>query len=194
MIRNYLEKTYLATSVNRGAPGRGSKWFAHLPIPKKLRYISLHYAHFITNVTISWGGGVVETNFQLLMLSPNLLKSQIPMSGWGGGGCGNQFPTLILSPNLLKSKKKFYKGVCWKLSKFSGKKVPGIGFGLWVPSGSRITRTTMKLIQILIANGKSQINLSAVFMKSMSETIPCLQAAAHWSCSCRRNSHAEGRA
>ena len=41
-------------------------------------------------------GGFMETNFQLLMLSSNLLKSKIPMSGWGGGGgwvCGNQFPT-----------------------------------------------------------------------------------------------------
>ena len=39
----------------------------------------------------------METNFQLLMLSPNLLKSKIPMlrvGGWGGGGVGgNQFPT-----------------------------------------------------------------------------------------------------
>ena len=26
-----------------------------------------------------WGGGLVETNFQLLMLSSNLLKSKIPM-------------------------------------------------------------------------------------------------------------------
>ena len=32
------------------------------------------------------GEGLVETNFQLLMLSPNLLKSQIPMSRVGGGG------------------------------------------------------------------------------------------------------------
>ena len=39
------------------------------------------------------GGGwgrLVETNFQLLMLSPNFLKSKILMSG--GGACGNQFP------------------------------------------------------------------------------------------------------
>ena len=38
----------------------------------------------------------METDFHLLMLSPNLLKSQIPMSRmWGGGGGvvgGNQFP------------------------------------------------------------------------------------------------------
>ena len=35
-------------------------------------------------------GELVETNFQLLMLSSNLLKSKIPMLrvGWGvGGGC-----------------------------------------------------------------------------------------------------------
>ena len=57
------------------------------------------------------GWGLVETNFQLLMLSPNLLKSQIPMSvcvcGGGGGRVkgvgGNQFLLLVLSPNLLKS-------------------------------------------------------------------------------------------
>ena len=44
-----------------------------------------------------WGGGFggrfVETNFQLLMLSSNLLKAKIPMSGGGRGVCGNQFPT-----------------------------------------------------------------------------------------------------
>ena len=44
------------------------------------------------------GGGGVETNFQLLMLSSNLLKSKIPMSSGGDGGEGgwvgrNQFPT-----------------------------------------------------------------------------------------------------
>ena len=34
------------------------------------------------------GGGVGGTNFQFLMLSSNLLKSKIPMSGMGGGGFG----------------------------------------------------------------------------------------------------------
>ena len=33
------------------------------------------------------GGGGLVTNFQLLMPSPNLLKSQIPI-WWGGGGGG----------------------------------------------------------------------------------------------------------
>ena len=47
-------------------------------------------------------GGVGGTNFQLLMLSSNLLKSKIPMSGWGGGGVGGtNFRLLMLSSNLL---------------------------------------------------------------------------------------------
>ena len=47
------------------------------------------------------GGGV---GGQLLMLSPNLLKSHISMSRVGGWGeVGSQF--LMLGPNLLKSKK-----------------------------------------------------------------------------------------
>ena len=40
-----------------------------------------------------WGGGLVETNFQLFMLSSNLLKSKIPMFRVGGVVGGNQFPT-----------------------------------------------------------------------------------------------------
>ena len=47
------------------------------------------------------GGGLVETNFQLLMLSPNLLKSKILMSRGGGVG-GPNFQLLMLSPNWLK--------------------------------------------------------------------------------------------
>ena len=39
-------------------------------------------------------GGLVETNFKLFMLSPNLLKSKFPLSSEGEGGFGgNQFPT-----------------------------------------------------------------------------------------------------
>ena len=83
------------------------------------------------------GGGVSGTNFQLLILSLNLLKSKIPCVSWGGGGVRNQLPTfdpeskspkiqnslcqlggggggsgtnfqlLILSLNLLKSKIPF---------------------------------------------------------------------------------------
>ena len=55
----------------------------------------------IQNSYVQWGGGqgVGRTNFQLLMLSSNLLKSKIPMSV-GGGVSWN----LMLSSNLLKSK------------------------------------------------------------------------------------------
>ena len=53
------------------------------------------------------------TNFQLLMLSPNLLKSKIPMSGGGGVVGGTNFQLLMLSPNLLKSKIPMSGGVGW---------------------------------------------------------------------------------
>ena len=36
----------------------------------------------------------METNFQLLLLSPNLLKSKVPIFRVGGA-CGNQFPTFV---------------------------------------------------------------------------------------------------
>ena len=51
-----------------------------------------------------WEGGLVETNFQLLMLSSNLLKSKIPMLMGGGGLVETNFELLMLSSNLLKSK------------------------------------------------------------------------------------------
>ena len=43
------------------------------------------------------------TNFQLLMLSPNLLKSQSSILKGGGGGLVTNFQLLMLSPNWLKS-------------------------------------------------------------------------------------------
>ena len=50
------------------------------------------------------GGGVVRgTDFQLLMLSPNLLKTKFPYAGWGGVR-GTALQLLMLSPNLLKTK------------------------------------------------------------------------------------------
>ena len=50
------------------------------------------------------GGGCRVRTFKLLMLSSNLLKSQIPyMAGGGGGGRVQTFKLLMLSPNLLKS-------------------------------------------------------------------------------------------
>ena len=89
------------------------------------------------------------------MLSPNLLKSQIPMSrvggrdwqpnfdadskfakipnshvggggggGEGGGGVGSQL--LMWSPNLLKSKKKFPTGLAENFLSFRAKKCLGM--------------------------------------------------------------------
>ena len=49
-----------------------------------------------------WGGGVGGTNFQLLLLSPNLLKSKIPMSGGGGGGWWNQLSTFDAESKFAK--------------------------------------------------------------------------------------------
>ena len=51
------------------------------------------------------GGKLVMNFFQLLMLTPNLLKSQIPYMVWGRGGklVMNFFQLLMLTPNLLKS-------------------------------------------------------------------------------------------
>ena len=56
-------------------------------------------------------GGVCGTNFQLLMLSSNLLKSKIPFLGGGVGVDGTNFQLLMLSSNLLKSKFPFLGGV-----------------------------------------------------------------------------------
>ena len=68
------------------------------------------------------GEGFIETNFQLLMLSSNLLKSKIPMSGWEGGFMETNFQLLMLSSNLLKSKIPMSRrggGVWWnQLSTF----------------------------------------------------------------------------
>ena len=65
----------------------------------------------IQNSYVWWRGGegVGGTNFQLLMLSSNLLKSKnsYVQGGGGGGGSGvggTNFQFLMLSSNLLKSK------------------------------------------------------------------------------------------
>ena len=57
-------------------------------------------------------GGLVTNFFQFLMLSPNLLKSQIPYVMGEGGGCWWQtfFQLLMLSPNLLKSQIPYMVG------------------------------------------------------------------------------------
>ena len=64
----------------------------------------------IQNSHVWWGGGggFMETNFQLLMLSSNLLKSKIPMSSGGGGWVGwwNQLSTFDAESKFAKKKKK----------------------------------------------------------------------------------------
>ena len=54
----------------------------------------------------------MTVNFQLLMLNPNLLKSQSPFTRLRGrGGCMTaNFQLLVLSPNLLKSQSPFMVG------------------------------------------------------------------------------------
>ena len=82
------------------------------------------------------GGGVGVgwlvggTNFQLLILSSNLLKSKIPMSGGGGGGgwgvgWWNQLSTFDAEFKFAKKKKICF---CKKFSKFLDKKHNGFVF------------------------------------------------------------------
>ena len=54
----------------------------------------------------------METNFQLLMLSSNLLKSKIPMCRVGGGGGidGNQFPTFDAEFKFAKIQNSHVEG------------------------------------------------------------------------------------
>ena len=63
-----------------------------------------------------WGGGVA-TNFQLPVgkckISEPESQSEISISGGGGGG---NFQLLMPSPNLLKSKNKLKKSLCAKFS------------------------------------------------------------------------------
>ena len=54
----------------------------------------------------------METNFQLLMLSPNMLKSQIPMSRVELGVCGgNQFPNFDAESKFAKIPNYHVQGV-----------------------------------------------------------------------------------
>ena len=77
------------------------------------------------------GGG--WPTFDAKSKNPKFTSLQVG-GGGGGGGFGSQL--LMPSPNLLKSKKKFTRGLAEKFPSFRAKKVPGNGFG--VPSGSRI--------------------------------------------------------
>ena len=81
----------------------GGGWWNQFPtFDAEFKFAKVQNSH----VEGGWAGVVGGTSFQLLMLSPNLLKSKIPMSGgWvGGGGRWNQFPTFDAESNLLKKK------------------------------------------------------------------------------------------
>ena len=54
------------------------------------------------------GGGSVMINFQLLLLSPNLLKSQSPFTG--GGVSDDQYPTFDAESKSVKIPKSLYSG------------------------------------------------------------------------------------
>ena len=99
---NLLKSKFPLSS--EGGGGFGGYQFSTFDAESKFAKIQNSY------VERGWGG-LVNTNFQLLMLSPNWLKSKFPM--YRGGGCvgGTNFQLLILSPNLLKKKKIFAKNV-----------------------------------------------------------------------------------
>ena len=80
--------------MKRGAPERGSNGIAYAKIPNSLYH----------------GGGGGGTNFQLLMPSQNLLKSQKSHYGGRGGGGVTNFQLLMRSPNLLKSRIPYMGG------------------------------------------------------------------------------------
>ena len=91
----------------RGAPERSSKWSRALPIPKfKDTFIPMSGEEgrglgrcrqtffdpesksdkILNSLCLGGGGGEGRSTFQLLILSPNLLKSQNSLSLVGGGG------------------------------------------------------------------------------------------------------------
>ena len=61
------------------------------------KFAKIQISHFLGGGGGGGRGGEVRgvggTNFQLLMLSSNLLKSKIPVTGEGGGGWWNQLST-----------------------------------------------------------------------------------------------------
>ena len=83
--------------------GVGGCWLNQLStFDAEFKFAKIQNSH----VRLEGGGEIGGTNFQLLMLSSNLLKSKIPIFDWGGGGeiGGTNFQLLMLSSNLLKSK------------------------------------------------------------------------------------------
>ena len=102
MLSPNLLKSKIPISVGGGGGG-GSWWNQSPTFDAESKFAILLNSHvWWWNGMGGWGIG--GTNFQILMLSPNLLKSKIPMSGGGIRGVGGtNFQLLMLSPNLLKS-------------------------------------------------------------------------------------------
>ena len=91
----------------------------------EFKFAKIQNSHVDDGWVFGGGGGLVETNFQLLMLSSNLLKSKIPMWGGGGGGGGiggNQFPTFDAEFKFAKIQNSHVEGG-WV----------GGGWGWWKP-------------------------------------------------------------
>ena len=64
--------------------GGGTGWWNQLStFDAEFKFAKIQNSHLCVCV---WGGQVGGTNFQLLMLSSNLLKSKIPICVCGGGG------------------------------------------------------------------------------------------------------------
>ena len=105
-------------------PGRDSKWSRASPI---LNLVQICLKPKIPMTGWGGGGGGRSTS-QLLMLSPNLLKTQNPYICLGGGG-GRVFQLLMQSPKLPRTQipyvclRRLGGGVklCWKYSKYFDK-------------------------------------------------------------------------
>ena len=72
--------------------GRGGWWNQLSTFDAEFNFTKIQNSHF--------GGGVGGTNFQLLMLSSNLLKSKIPI--FGRGGWWNQLSTFDAEFKFVK--------------------------------------------------------------------------------------------
>ena len=111
MLSSNLLKSKIPMSGEGGGVGFHGNQF--LTFDAEFKFAEIQHSH------VRLGGGFMETNFQLLMLSSNLLKSKIPMSGEGGGVGfhGNQFLTFDAEfkfAEIQHSHVRLGGGVSWK--------------------------------------------------------------------------------
>ena len=93
----------------------GGGWWSQLShFDAEFKFAKIQNSHF-------WGGGVGGTNFQLWMLSSNLLRSKIPISR--GGGWWNQLSTFDAEFKFAKIQNSISRGGGWwnQLSTFDAK-------------------------------------------------------------------------